>query len=207
MRSRILALATGIMAVCLLSGAPARADTLWDFTFTADLGQSSPSYSINGQLDTTGSDLGGGYFQVSSISGSIISPNLASTTIGSLYTGSGAFAVPPAFNTDPLFYTYDNVINPTTSPYFTSTGGVYFSSTNGAMWLFYAVGPVVWLSTTDQGYCGPFCNPGVSGTFQIAEVSQTPLPSAWLMLLSSFVGLGFLAYCGTKKNIVAIAAA
>jgi hypothetical protein len=34
----------------------------------------------------------------------------------------------------------------------------------------------------------------------------TPLPSTWLMLLSGFLGLGFLAYRGTKKR-TAIAAA
>ena len=36
---------------------------------------------------------------------------------------------------------------------------------------------------------------------------NTPLPSTWLMLLSGFVGLGFFAYRGTKKNAVAFAAA
>jgi hypothetical protein len=34
----------------------------------------------------------------------------------------------------------------------------------------------------------------------------TPLPSTWLMLLSGFVGLGFFAYRGTKRNAAAIAA-
>src|ERR1019366_5807948 len=38
-------------------------------------------------------------------------------------------------------------------------------------------------------------------------VDPTPLPSTWLMLISGFVGLGFLAYRGTKKNAVAFAAA
>jgi hypothetical protein len=37
--------------------------------------------------------------------------------------------------------------------------------------------------------------------------SATPLPSTWLMLLSGFVGLGFLAYRRTKKNAAALAAA
>jgi cbb3-type cytochrome oxidase subunit 3 len=36
--------------------------------------------------------------------------------------------------------------------------------------------------------------------------TTTPLPSTWLMLLSGFVGLGFFAYRGTKKNAAAIAA-
>jgi hypothetical protein len=35
--------------------------------------------------------------------------------------------------------------------------------------------------------------------------TATPLPSTWLMLLSGFVGLGFFAYRGSKKNAVAAA--
>jgi hypothetical protein len=33
-----------------------------------------------------------------------------------------------------------------------------------------------------------------------SQVSTTPLPSTWLMLLSGFVGLGFFAHRGTKKR-------
>jgi hypothetical protein len=36
---------------------------------------------------------------------------------------------------------------------------------------------------------------------------STPLPSTWTMLIAGFVGLGFLAFRGTKKGVVAIAAA
>jgi hypothetical protein len=38
------------------------------------------------------------------------------------------------------------------------------------------------------------------------SVSATPLPSTWLMLLTGFVGFGFLAYRGTKKGSAAFAA-
>ena len=41
----------------------------------------------------------------------------------------------------------------------------------------------------------------------VAPPSATPLPSTWLMLLSGFVGLGFFAYRGTKKNSAAFAPA
>jgi hypothetical protein len=37
--------------------------------------------------------------------------------------------------------------------------------------------------------------------------ATTPLPSTWLMLFSGFVGLGFLAYRGSKKNATAPVAA
>lgn len=50
-----------------------------------------------------------------------------------------------------------------------------------------------------------------AGVFQqgpeLLTISVTPLPSTWLMLLSSFVGLGFIAYRGTKKNSAGLAAA
>lgn len=35
----------------------------------------------------------------------------------------------------------------------------------------------------------------------------TPLPSTWTMLIAGFVGFGFFAYRGSKKNAAAIAAA
>jgi hypothetical protein len=41
----------------------------------------------------------------------------------------------------------------------------------------------------------------------LTATAATPLPSTWLMLLSGFVGLGFFAYRGTKKNSAALAAA
>ena len=33
-----------------------------------------------------------------------------------------------------------------------------------------------------------------------ATIATTPLPSTWTMLISGFVGLGFFAYRGTKRN-------
>jgi hypothetical protein len=50
------------------------------------------------------------------------------------------------------------------------------------------------LSTTGYG----------AGTF---TASATPLPSIWTMLIAGFLGLGFLAYLGTKKGSTAFAAA
>jgi hypothetical protein len=37
-------------------------------------------------------------------------------------------------------------------------------------------------------------------------LAATPLPSTWTMMLIGFVGLGFFAYRGTKKNSAALAA-
>jgi hypothetical protein len=38
------------------------------------------------------------------------------------------------------------------------------------------------------------------------SVRATPLPSTWFMLLSGFVGLGYIAYRGTKKHSAVLAA-
>ena len=43
-------------------------------------------------------------------------------------------------------------------------------------------------------------------TFTVTSTA-TPLPSTWLMLLSGFLGLGFFAYRGSKKNDAGLAAA
>jgi hypothetical protein len=37
------------------------------------------------------------------------------------------------------------------------------------------------------------------------NISSTPLPSTWLMLLGGLVGLGFFAYRGTKSTVAAVA--
>ena len=49
--------------------------------------------------------------------------------------------------------------------------------------------------------------PDVVLTFSDVAPTATPLPSTWLILLTGFVGLGFFAYRGTKKNSAALAAA
>jgi choice-of-anchor C domain-containing protein len=101
-----------------------------------------------------------------------------------------------------------------TSPYTFTIG----SNSLGAMgWVpesffFKATGPSELLSftSTTTGDSGNSTYPTAFGPALdnvSISVSQTPLPSTWLMLLSGFVGLGFLAFRGTKKGAVAIAAA
>jgi hypothetical protein len=46
----------------------------------------------------------------------------------------------------------------------------------------------------------------VPGNWSLTAVA-TPLPSTWTMLIAGFVGLGFFAYRGTKKNAAALIAA
>jgi hypothetical protein len=44
------------------------------------------------------------------------------------------------------------------------------------------------------------------GLPSLAQLSTTPLPSTWLMLLCGFVGIGFFAYRGMKTNTATFAA-
>jgi len=41
----------------------------------------------------------------------------------------------------------------------------------------------------------------------VTELTATPLPSTWTMLIAGFLGLGYFAYRGTKKGSAAVAAA
>ena len=45
------------------------------------------------------------------------------------------------------------------------------------------------------------------GLDDVSVVQTTPLPSTWTMLIAGFLGLGFFAYRGSKKNGAALAAA
>ena len=40
-----------------------------------------------------------------------------------------------------------------------------------------------------------------------SSITPTPLPSAWTMLITGFIGLGFFAYRGSKKTSTAALAA
>ena len=91
-----------------------------------------------------------------------------------------------------------------------------------------AFGPATYLNVGFQdsqniGFSGGYYNPLLNDTYTITlsvldannnslgsvteVINATPLPSTWLMLLSGFVGLGFFAYRGSKKNAAALAAA
>jgi hypothetical protein len=62
---------------------------------------------------------------------------------------------------------------------------------------------------TSPNYAWDTGSPGVWTCVDCSSnpVAATPLPTTWLMLLSGFVGLGFFAYRGMKKNTAALAAA
>jgi hypothetical protein len=71
---------------------------------------------------------------------------------------------------------------------------------SGALW--------IWPSdSSSAGLSCDYCTVDLQTVITYTGVSATPLPSTWLMLLSGFVGLGYFAYRGAKKNTAALAAA
>jgi hypothetical protein len=67
------------------------------------------------------------------------------------------------------------------------------------------------ISTQDLYTFGPYegsgtLNPNPGSWSPSADISATPLPSTWTMLIAGFVGLGFFASRGSKKNSAALAA-
>src|ERR1022692_1480948 len=111
---------------------------------------------------------------------------------------------PPSF-TDPNIAAYsganlDNATN--NSAYENSNTYLPFSSFN-ALYGADTVTNVYFTLDGGWGGNGPQALTLNSINIEIPNAA-TPLPSTWLMLLSGFVGLGFLAYRGSKKNAVAI---
>jgi hypothetical protein len=188
----VLAAAVGF----LIGVQPAQAATLFDFSYsftTTDPSLPSGFTSASGVITAT--DLGGGTFLATKITG--------------LWNGENITGLEPTGSEG----NNDNLLFPTTYPVLDGNG------------ITFAVAPGPGLANGDFGagqvnvwYCGPVCSPpvglgytdysyltGFSPIFNLT--ATTPLPSTWIMLLSGFVGLGYFAYRGTKKNAAAIAAA
>jgi hypothetical protein len=49
-------------------------------------------------------------------------------------------------------------------------------------------------------------SPGQQQENLYGTLTATPLPSTWTMLIAGFLGLGFFAYRGSKKNAAALVA-
>jgi hypothetical protein len=77
----------------------------------------------------------------------------------------------------------------------------------GASWFAIGYGTTITLGAAGHIYAqvNDTFYPNDGGFFD-AFVSATPLPSTWTMLIAGFLGLGFFAYRGSKKNGAAFAA-
>jgi len=196
-RFRSAAVVVGFM---LLGSLPSKAAT-YNFDFT-----SASGYSVVGSLTTGNAD--GTGFDITSISGSIVSVNpVASGSIQGLMPGN---ATPPLYLTAGAggygSYYYDNIFIPT-APYFTTTGGLLFTSTAGFEYNFYGGGGccgsaanTTYLSTTDGGVSSGFY-PGISGTLTVTDASPpedppspVPLPAALPLFATGVGALGLLGW-------------
>jgi hypothetical protein len=71
------------------------------------------------------------------------------------------------------------------------------------------LGPGTYYITVEaeSGSSFPLSGFGIFSAYNTTfNIAATPLPSTWTMLIAGFVGLGFLAYRGTKKGSAGFAA-
>ncbi len=176
------ALAIAVVAVATLLALPAKANTYFDF-----------SYYGTGVA-------GSGAFTASGTAGNYTLTGVTGIANGLAITGFSAYA-----NSDNM------VFSPSTPAI--SEGGISFTS-SGDTWNIYSLGGSYYITSVNL-----FNDPNgvgvVGGTFgtTLASLSiqdplpSTPLPSTWTMLIAGCLGLGLLAYRGSKKGAAAIAAA
>jgi hypothetical protein len=204
-----------LTAACLLAMTIGSADatTSFDWTLAGD-----PSFGIIGHGTLT-ANLSGGQYAVDSISG-IVSDSCAGgppclpqyrNIIGLLTPHQGYASLSDIGG--------DNLIFPApASPFLDSQGLVFSIGGIGSdpcpfpsgcyMNIFYSPNPYGGAPWFTPQYALYVSNAGANPVdFELTAVSATPLPSTWLMLLSGFVGLGFFAYRGTKKDSATLAAA
>lgn len=195
---RLAAATTGLI---LFGSSPSNAST-YTFDFV-----SASGYNISGTF-TTGNADGPGY-DITSISGTIISPNAAASgSIQALVPGN---ATPPSYLVSTAgsygsFY-YDNIFIPT-APYFTATAGLLFTSSTGFKYNLYGGGGccgslagVTYLSTTDGGTPSAFY-PGITGTFTATDPPDpVPIPAALPLFATGLAALGLLGWRRKSKNI------
>ena len=179
--------AFGLAALALTAASsPSLAAPYYEFSFTTAAGNPS----INGYFDILVSDFSGSPTTLQS-------QDIFALSFNATYPG-GTESWTSATSGNTLYVSYPGGV-----PNVYATNSVPGIAVNAGSF------------SIDLNCCGAidFYYPG--GGYQIAytetvtyfAAAPTPLPSTWLMMLSGFVGLGFLAYRGTKKNAAAIAAA
>jgi hypothetical protein len=176
------------------------------YDFSYNFGSYGPG-EITGSFTGTGpiTDVTG----ISDISASFDSTSIGSPLYAYHYTG------PSAGPNCPTCFSSGGAVASTTLPnnFLFSTASTVPALLTGNYAWFYIIpwvngGPG---STTEavQYYNPPNFVPSnqYNGDYFAANftLTETPLPSTWTMLIAGFIGLGFVAYQGTKKDTAAIA--
>jgi hypothetical protein len=171
---------------------------LWNATFPICCGGTNSATAGDGNQFVT---MGGGFGPFGS---SAWSQNLTGLNIGETYIVNFMMAAEGESPTQQLTVAITSG-SLTPSELFTSpvTNTLFWQNWGSDSYAFVATATSATLqfSVTNQQW-----DVGLDAV-SVSEASATPLPSTWFMLLSGFVGLGFFAYRGTKKNTAALAVA
>jgi hypothetical protein len=191
--NRLLFLAAAVSV--LLASVPSYAAT-FDFSFTNQFGIAALGATVTGEIE--GLSANGNSQAASAIyitgdqSGLINSGDLSTYDLLANRDGS---------------YSYADSFNVTNGQITSVTLQVYdaYNSTNfggGLLELYMVTGGTYILQefTTAESEV-------VASSVTFSEISSTPLPPTWTMLIAGLVGLGFFACRGTKNGAAAIAAA
>ena len=181
MKKLMPAAVAGAMAALMLTCGIGHASTLNGNSIHVEYVWPSPG-SVNSDLGTIsvpGTVTFPGYFDVAISDSTVVISGLA---YSGTYSGTfnGEYLIDNSVTTFPSF-----VLGPSTN----LPGGYPTFTING--------------NTLEINFVGKTFTTGDKLVLDFA----TPLPSTWLMLLSGFVGLGFLAYRGKKNRSAALAAA
>jgi len=159
-----------------------------DWTWTSASGSGSGVLTY----DTSNTSGGPGVFEVVGMAGTI-------NALGDPSAEVITFVPNPSYPNEILsptgFFLYDDSILPTSNP-LVLNGGLLFDA-SGWEWNIFSTGPSAYTIYNNSG-----ANEG--GVFAL---SASPLPATWTMLIAGLLGLGFVAYRGTKKGSAALAAA
>ena len=176
------ALAIAVVAVAALFALPAKASTYFDFSYYGT--------GVSGSAAFTATGIAGNY----SLTG------VTGIANGLAITGFSAYA-----NSDNM------VLSPSTPVI--SEGGISFT-TSGDTWNIYSLNGNYYITSVNLfndangvGVVGGNFGTELTSLSIEDPVSLTPLPSSWTMLIAGCLGLGWLAYRGSKKGSAAIAAA
>lgn len=154
-------------------------------------GWPAPAFNGNQYLDLVGTGSTGGISQT------------FATTVGVTYNLSFAYGNNPESTN---FAIATVRVTPGTSATLPAILFANFSTKNNIGWEVFTASFVADSLSTTLSFNELFGENNGGVLLDAIDVTATPLPSTWLMLLSGFVGLGFLAHRATKKRTAALAA-